>query len=68
MARQESVERNGHEDILPYRVKGRRPLSRVHFAMPGVNQQVADDNTNRDLLVAGLLPDPVRNMGWNIDL
>lgn len=53
---------------LDYRVEGRRPLSRFVFTLPCVDQLVANDDADGDLLVPGLALYPVSKWAGNVGL
>ena len=59
MAGQERFEGYRDEQVLPYRVEGPRPLSRFVFTLPGIDQLIANDDADGDLLVPGFALDPV---------
>jgi len=60
LARQKGVQGDCDEEILPYRVECRRPLSRFEFALPCVDQKLAYHDADSQLLITRSGPDPVR--------
>ena len=68
MAGQERFEGYRDEQVLPYRVEGARPLSRFVFTLPGIDQLIANDDADGDLLVPGFALDPVSKWAGYVGL